>query len=120
MDVVDKILFDSGQTEIRPEGLGVLKRVVEILMTVTDKVIRVEGHTDSIPIGGASQRDIPRTGSFPRHGRSTSPGSWKRRESIPPCSRRLPLGNTSRLPKTTPLEGRARNRRIAIILLPKE
>ena len=59
MDVVDKILFDSGQTEIRPEGLGVLKRVVEILMTVTDKVIRVEGHTDSIPIGGALAKRYP-------------------------------------------------------------
>ena len=59
VDVFDKILFDSGQAEVKPEWLAVLKRVVEILMTVTDKVIRIEGHTDNIPIAGNLAKRYP-------------------------------------------------------------
>ena len=43
MDVVDKILFDSGEAEVKEEGLAVLKRVVDILKNVKDKNIRIEG-----------------------------------------------------------------------------
>jgi chemotaxis protein MotB len=56
VDVVDKILFDSGQTEIRPAGLDVLRRVVDILISVTDKMIRIEGHTDSVGSDASNMR----------------------------------------------------------------
>jgi chemotaxis protein MotB len=50
MDVVDKILFASGESAVKKEGLDVLKRVVEILKNVKDKNIRIEGHTDNVKI----------------------------------------------------------------------
>ena len=59
VDVVDKILFDSGQAEVKQQGLEILKRVVEILKTVTDKTIRIEGHTDNVPIAGALAKRYP-------------------------------------------------------------
>jgi len=59
VDVVDKILFDSGQADVKPEGLSVLKRVVDILITATDKLIRVEGHTDNVQIGGTLAKRYP-------------------------------------------------------------
>ena len=52
VNMVEQILFDSGSADIKPEGLKVLERVGGILKKVTDKQIRVEGHTDNVPIGG--------------------------------------------------------------------
>ena len=52
VNMVDAILFDSGRAEIKPEGLVVLGKVIEILKTVNDKAIRIEGHTDAVPISG--------------------------------------------------------------------
>ena len=50
VSMVDKILFPSGEAEITPEGLKVLERVGRILKNTQDKMIRVEGHTDNVPI----------------------------------------------------------------------
>ena len=50
VSMVDKILFPSGEAEITPEGLKVLERVGKILKNTQDKMIRVEGHTDNVPI----------------------------------------------------------------------
>jgi chemotaxis protein MotB len=50
VSMIDKILFPSGEAEITPEGLKVLERVGTILKNTQDKMIRVEGHTDNVPI----------------------------------------------------------------------
>jgi chemotaxis protein MotB len=52
LSIVDKILFPSGEWEISPEGLRVLERVGNILKNAQGKSVRVEGHTDNVPIGG--------------------------------------------------------------------
>lgn len=120
VDVVDRILFDSGQTEIRPEGLGVLKRVVEILMTVTDKVIRVEGHTDSIPIGGALAKRYPTNWELSA-ARALNVTRFLEKEGIDPTLlSAVAFGEHQPIAENDTPEGRARNRRIAIILLPRE
>ena len=119
VDVVDKILFHSGQTEIRPEGLGVLKRVVEILMTVTDKVIRVEGHTDSIPIAGALAKRYPTNWELSA-ARALNVTRYLEKEGIDPALlSAVAFGEHQPIAENDTPEGRAKNRRIAIILLPK-
>ena len=50
INMVDRILFDSGQAQIKPAGIKILKQVADVLKTVTDKQIRIEGHTDNVPI----------------------------------------------------------------------
>ena len=120
VDVVDKILFDSGQTEIRPEGLDVLKRVVEILITVTDKVIRVEGHTDSIPIAGALAKRYPTNWELSA-ARALNVTRYLEKEGIDPTLlSAVAFGEHQPIAENDTPEGRAKNRRIAIILLPKE
>lgn len=120
VDVVDKILFDSGQTEIRREGLAVLKRVVEILMTVTDKVIRVEGHTDSIPIAGALAKRYPTNWELSA-ARALNVTRYLEKEGIDPALlSAVAFGEHQPIAENDIPEGRAKNRRIAIILLPKE
>ncbi|PNX50211.1 MAG: hypothetical protein BV458_13650 [Thermoplasmata archaeon M9B2D] len=51
LSLVEKILFDSGSAAIKSNGKKVLERVAEILRNVKDKQIRIEGHTDNVPIG---------------------------------------------------------------------
>ncbi len=47
----DKILFSSGSATIGKEGKDALRAVAEVLRGVQGKVIRVEGHTDNVPLG---------------------------------------------------------------------
>jgi chemotaxis protein MotB len=51
VDVVDEILFDSGDATVKPAGKAVLKKVATVLAN-TGRQIRVLGHTDNVPITG--------------------------------------------------------------------
>lgn len=50
INMVDRVLFDSGQAQVKPAGVKVLKQVGDVLNKITDKQIRIEGHTDNVPI----------------------------------------------------------------------
>ena len=120
VDVVDKILFDSGRAEVKPEGLEVLKRVVEILKTVTDKIIRVEGHTDNVPIAGTLAKRYPTNWELSA-ARAINIARYLEKEGLDPALlSAAALGEYQPVADNETPEGRAKNRRIAIILLPKE
>ncbi len=53
--VLDRILFRSGSADILTEGKTVLDSVASVLGR-TDDIIRVEGHTDNVPIGPKLKR----------------------------------------------------------------
>ena len=59
LNVAEKIFFDSGSAELKPGGKEVLLKVGNILKGLTDKVIRVEGHTDNVPISKSLQAIYP-------------------------------------------------------------
>ncbi|MRR38016.1 chemotaxis protein MotB, partial [bacterium] len=59
VNMVDAILFDSGKAEVKQGGTEVLAKVVDILKGVQDKMIRIEGHTDNVPIVGNLTRRFP-------------------------------------------------------------
>jgi chemotaxis protein MotB len=59
VNLVERILFDSGSVDIKPDGLNVLERVGGILKKVADKQIRVEGHTDNVAIGEKLIKTFP-------------------------------------------------------------
>ena len=50
VQVLDKILFKTGRADIQPAGQAVLEKLATVLKE-TDDMIRVEGHTDNVPIG---------------------------------------------------------------------
>lgn len=56
--VLDKILFKSGSAEILPEGQAVLEKLANLMATENDN-IRVEGHTDTVPIGPQLREKYP-------------------------------------------------------------
>jgi chemotaxis protein MotB len=53
----DKILFASGSTRVNKEGQDALVKIADALKTVQGRIIRVEGHTDDVP--------MPKDGPFP-------------------------------------------------------
>ena len=46
----DKILFDPGKTELKPEGKEALSQVTAVLKDLPNRNYQVAGHTDNIPI----------------------------------------------------------------------
>jgi len=42
INMVEKVLFNSGQAQVKPDGLKVLTQVSDVLKNVTDKQIRIE------------------------------------------------------------------------------
>jgi chemotaxis protein MotB len=51
VDMVDEILFDSGEAEVKAAGQAILRRIAEVLAK-SDKTVQVQGHTDNVPIRG--------------------------------------------------------------------
>ena len=51
--LTDKVLFDSGAAELKPEATPVLTKVAEILSKEGVHQVMVEGHTDNVPIRGS-------------------------------------------------------------------
>jgi chemotaxis protein MotB len=121
VNLVEKILFDSGKAEIKPEGLKILKRVGDILKGVSDKQIRIEGHTDNVPIGAKIRQKYPTNWELSTTRASNVVRYLQDTVGVDPkmlfaagFSEYRPVA----LNKTE--EGKAQNRRIEIVLLPKD
>jgi chemotaxis protein MotB len=120
MDVVDKILFASGEAKVKKEGLEVLKRVVDILKNMKDKNIRIEGHTDNVKIAGHLIRVYPTNWELSA-ARALNVTRYLQEQGIDPkIISATAFGEYQPLADNDTPEGRAKNRRIAIILLPKD
>jgi chemotaxis protein MotB len=52
VDMVDEVLFDSGETKLKPAGIEVLRKVGAVLKKTSNRRIEVQGHTDNVPIRG--------------------------------------------------------------------
>ncbi|PKN04053.1 MAG: chemotaxis protein MotB [Deltaproteobacteria bacterium HGW-Deltaproteobacteria-9] len=120
LDVVDKILFASGEAEVKPEGLAVLQRVIEVVKNVKDKAIRIEGHTDNVKIGGVLARKYPTNWELSA-ARALNVARYLQKQGIDPALlAAVAYGEYKPVADNSTPEGRAKNRRIAIILQPKD
>lgn len=59
VNLVEKVLFNSGEAELLPQAQNVMDRVGSFLNTIPDKDIRIEGHADSMPIGAKLKYKYP-------------------------------------------------------------
>ncbi len=48
--MAERVLFPSGSATISADGKGTLRKVAEALASIENRIIRVEGHTDNVPI----------------------------------------------------------------------
>ncbi len=113
LTIGDPALFETGKADIKQKILPVLNQILEILSEAED-IIRVEGHTDNVPIHNDTFRDnwelsVARSLSVIRY--------IKNRQNIDPRRLRpVGCGEFHPVESNSTEEGRALNRRVEIYI----
>lgn len=121
VNLVDKILFDSGKTEIKENGKRVLDRVGAILKQVKDRQIVIEGHTDNVPVGPSLRAKYPTNWELSAS-RATAVARYLQENAGMDPESLMAAGHGPYkpvAPNDSP-ENKAQNRRIEIVLIPKD
>ena len=121
INMVDRVLFDSGQAQVKPAGVKVLKQVSDVLNKISDKQIRIEGHTDNVPISSKLQ-DRFKTNWELSTARATTVVRYLIDQGGVDRQYLSAVGyaDTHPLASNDSEEGRSSNRRIEIVLYPKD
>ena len=121
INILDRILFDSGEAEVKPEGQAVLLKLAQVLQQHTNRQVQVVGHTDNVPIHTRTRGGFTDNWALSA-GRATAAVRFLQEQAkVEP--RRLAavgLGEFRPLADNATPEGRAKNRRIAVVILPEE
>jgi chemotaxis protein MotB len=120
VDLVDKILFDVGDASVTERGAGVLSRVGAVLANVADKKIQVSGHTDDQPISERLRDRYPTNWELASARAMNVVRFLEEKANVP--GRRLvaaAYGQYEPISANRNPSGRARNRRIEIVLTPQ-
>lgn len=121
VNLVDKILFDSGKTEIKENGKKVLDRVGAILKQVKDRQVVIEGHTDNVPVGPSLRVKFPTNWELSAS-RATAVARYLQENAGMDPESLMAAGHGPYkpiAPNDSP-ENKAQNRRIEIVLIPKD
>ena len=121
INMVDRVLFDSGQAQVKQAGMKVLKQVGDVLNQISDKQIRIEGHTDNVPISSKLQ-DRFKTNWELSTARATTVVRYLIDQGGVDRQYLSAVGyaDTHPLASNDSEEGRSSNRRIEIVLYPKD
>ena len=111
----DKILFDPGKTDLKPEGKDALKQVTEVLKSLPNRNFQIAGHTDNAPMKSAKFRsnwDLSTARAVEVLNFMVSAGMEPKRVSAAGYAETSPVAAND-----TP-DNKAKNRRIEITLVP--
>jgi chemotaxis protein MotB len=121
VNILDRIMFDSGEAVLKPDGEAVMRKIAAILAEHPQLKIHVIGHTDNVPIrpGARSRFASNWELSMARalaavHFLTEQAGVDPRRVGAVGYGEFRPIADNSTA------EGRAKNRRIAVTILPDE
>lgn len=109
------VLFPSGSAKLSQAGLEAIKEVTNQLKAIPGKAYQVEGHTDNVPIS---------TATFPSNWELASARALNVTRSMidagMPAERvsAASFGDTHPIQSNDTTEGKAANRRIAIVVVP--
>lgn len=115
VEMASAVLFDSGKTKLKEEGIATLDELTQALISVGDRDFLVAGHTDNIPIKTrqfknnwelSTQRAVVVVDHMIEQGFPASQVGAAGYADVDPVA-----SNDTE-------EGRAQNRRIEIILMP--
>jgi chemotaxis protein MotB len=121
LTLLGQVLFESGKADLTPLGLQIMKEVGQVLATLPEKYIQVEGHTDDNPIYGQLQQQYPTNWEL-----STARATTVLRYLIEQTKMSPQDFGATGYADTRPVttneteEGRAQNRRVEIVLYPKQ
>ena len=115
--MLDQVLFDSGKAELRGGAFPVLDKVAQVLQQVPDQPVGVEGHTDNVPIkysGWADNKALS-------YARAKAVSEYLISKHGMDPERLTPIGYGEERPIASngTAEGRQKNRRVEIIILPQ-
>lgn len=117
VDLAEQIFFDSGRATLKAGGKEVLKKVGDALKGYQNKIIRVVGYTDNVPVAKSLQGTYPTNWEL-SVARATNVVRFLQDAGVPP-ERLVASGRGEYDPvasNDTP-EGRQKNRRIEIMLI---
>ncbi|HWH70479.1 MAG TPA: OmpA family protein, partial [Candidatus Sulfotelmatobacter sp.] len=121
VNILDRVLFDSGEAELKADGAAVLRKVAEVLAQHPKLKIHVIGHTDNVPIK-ASPRGRFASNWELSAARALSAVRFLSEKAGVESARlgAVAYGEFRPVADNATAEGRARNRRIAITILSEE
>jgi chemotaxis protein MotB len=116
---VDRILFGFSQVHISPEGKAALNQLAVVLATVPKGNISVVGHADSIPVASKFQHRFPSNWEL-SSARAAAVARYLTKQGELEPSRLEVVGLSSYQPiaDNDTDAGRAKNRRVEIIITP--
>ena len=120
INMVDSILFDPGKAEVKKGGREILGKIISILKDVSDQSIRIEGHTDNVPISRALAQRYHTNWELSA-ARAINVARFLQDQGIDPGNlSAVAYGEWKPVATNDTAEGKAKNRRIEINLVPKE
>tara|TARA_B100000989_G_C19531398_1_gene470159 strand:+ start:5279 stop:6133 length:855 start_codon:yes stop_codon:yes gene_type:complete len=117
ISISDKLLFNSGSTFVSNRARDVLEKVAQVVLDKPEIEFMVEGHTDDVPI----QNDVLLDNWDLSVKRATSIVRILQNDFGVPPERMTASGRSFYVPiaDNGTIEGRAKNRRTRIVVLPK-
>ena len=117
--LAERILYDSGSAAIKPQGVKVLKHIAEALRKNPSTQVRVEGHTDDVPIREAPPPRFSTNFELSFARALGVVNSLKEMDAVKPWRvSAMGLADTRPLLANIDDDARARNRRVEIIVTP--
>lgn len=119
--ILDKILFDSGEAALRPEGEAVLGKIARVLAKHGQRQIHVVGHTDNVPIRASARSRFASNWELSTARATAAVRYLCERENVDPhLLGAVGYGEFRPMADNNTVEGRAQNRRIELVVLPIE
>jgi chemotaxis protein MotB len=121
VNILDRVLFDSGEAQLKPDGESVLQKVAGFLTQHPALKIHVIGHTDNVPIRASARSRFASNWELSTARANAAVRYMVEQGGVDP--RRLGsvgYGEFRPVADNATPEGRARNRRIAITVLSEE
>ncbi len=120
IQLADRLLFESGQDRLKPAGTEVLKKVGSVLHEVPDRHLQITGHTDNIPIGGRLLERFPNNTALSRARAVNALTALEEGGVAADHAAVEGYGETRPLASNMTEEGRRKNRRVEVVVLPKQ
>ena len=121
VNILDRVMFDSGEAILKPDGEVVMRKIAAILQEHPQLAIHVIGHTDNVPIRPTAQSRFASNWELSAARALAAVHFLTERAGVDP--RRvgaMGYGEYRPVADNATAEGRAKNRRIAITILPEE
>lgn len=121
VNILDRVMFDSGEAQLKSDGEAVLRKVAAILVQHQNVQAHVVGHTDNVPIRASARSRFPSNWELSTARATAAVRFLSERGGVD--ARRLGAvgyGEFRPVADNATAEGRAQNRRIAITILADE